>query len=124
MRSLGTVMTPPRLREPLATLVAVCEADPSVLAAWLGGSLARGVADDWSDIDLHILVEDVDEFGQGASGWFARQMPTVLVDRIPGVPNGFIFVTPDWVHVDLVVPEYVISRRTRPRPMCWSTGPG
>lgn len=81
MRSLGTVMTPPRLREPLATLVAVCEADPSVVAAWLGGSLARGVADDWSDIDLHILVEDVDEFARalqaGSRGRCPRCSSTV-----------------------------------------------
>lgn len=96
-------LVPGRLREPLAALVAACEADPDVLAAWVGGSLARDTADDWSDIDLHLLVTDRDEFGSGITEWFGRSMPTVLADQIPGVPGGFIFVTPDWVHVDVIV---------------------
>ena len=33
-------------------------ANPSVVAAWVSGSLARGEADDWSDIDLHLAVAD------------------------------------------------------------------
>ena len=96
-------MIPGRLREPLAALVAACEADPAVLAAWVGGSLARDTADDWSDIDLHLLVTDRDEFGSGITEWFGRTLPTVLADQIPGVPGGFIFVTPDWIHVDVIV---------------------
>jgi hypothetical protein len=94
---------PGRLREPLAALVAACDREPTVLAAWVGGSLARGTADDWSDLDLHLLVEDAEEFSGRVLDWFARSMPTVLADRIPGVDGGFIFVTPDWIHVDVIV---------------------
>lgn len=94
---------PPRLRASLTALVAACAKDHAVRAAWVGGSLARGTADDWSDIDLHLLVTDPDEFGRGIAGWFARTMPTVLADPIPGVPGGFLFVTPDWIHVDVIV---------------------
>ncbi|MDX6307431.1 MAG: hypothetical protein QOI06_477 [Nocardioidaceae bacterium] len=94
---------PARLRESLAALVAACEDDPAVLAAWVGGSLARDTADDWSDIDLHLLVAHPEEFGSGITEWVARTMPLVLADEIPGVPGGFIFVTPDWVHVDVIV---------------------
>jgi predicted nucleotidyltransferase len=94
---------PARLRESLAALVAACEDDPAVLAAWVGGSLARDTADDWSDVDLHLLVAHPEEFGSGITEWFAQTIPAVLADQIPGVPGGFMFVTPDWVHVDVIV---------------------
>jgi len=94
---------PVRLRDGLSALVAACEHDPEILAAWVGGSLARGTADDWSDIDLHLLVTHAEEFGSDIADWFATTMPTVLADQIPGVPGGFIFVTPDWLHVDVIV---------------------
>jgi hypothetical protein len=94
---------PARLRGPVDAVIAACAADPAVLAAWVAGSLARDTADDWSDVDLHLLVARPEEFGSGLTDWFARIMPTVLADRIPAVPGGFIFVTPDWVHVDVIV---------------------
>ena len=94
---------PVRLRDALAALVATCEDDPEILAAWVGGSLSRETADDWSDIDLHLLVAHPEEFGSGIVDWFAATMPAVLADEIPGVPGGFIFVTSDWVHVDVIV---------------------
>lgn len=94
---------PARLRDPLASLVASCEAEPAILAAWVGGSLARGTADDWSDIDLHLLTADPEELGGGIADWFARAMPLALADEIPGVPGGYLFVTPDWIHVDVVI---------------------
>jgi hypothetical protein len=33
-------------------------ADPRVVAAWLTGSFGRDEADEWSDLDLHVAVED------------------------------------------------------------------
>jgi hypothetical protein len=94
---------PARLRECLDTVVAACERQPAILAAWVGGSLARATADDWSDIDLHLLVTHPEEFQRGIKDWFARATPVVLADEIPGVAGGFLFVTPEWVHVDIVV---------------------
>lgn len=94
---------PDRLQGPLTALVGACQDEPAVLAAWVGGSLARNTADDWSDIDLHLLVVDPEEFGRGITNWFARTMSTVLAHEMPGVAGGFIFVTPDWLHVDVVV---------------------
>jgi hypothetical protein len=94
---------PARLRHACADLIAACEEAPAVLAAWVGGSLARDTADDWSDIDLHVLVADPEQFGGGIAEWFGRTMPTVLADTIPGVPGGFLFVTPEWIHVDVIV---------------------
>jgi Nucleotidyltransferase domain len=94
---------PVRLREPLEVLVAACEHDPRIVAGWVGGSLARGTADDWSDIDLHLLVDDAARFGAGLTDWFAEVMPVVMADALPGVPGGFVFVTPEWLHVDVIV---------------------
>ncbi|GAA4424965.1 hypothetical protein GCM10023169_22140 [Georgenia halophila] len=85
------------------TVADACERDERVLAGWLGGSLARGVADDWSDIDLHVIVNDEAAFTAAVLDWFGQLMPLVLADEIPGVPGGFIFLTPGWVHVDFVV---------------------
>ncbi len=103
MTTVDNQWIPARLRDPLAALVAACEDDLTILAAWVGGSLSRDIADDWRDIDLHLLVAHPEEFGSGIADWFARTMPAVLADEIPGVSGGFMFVTPDWVHVDVIV---------------------
>jgi hypothetical protein len=85
----------------LAVLLDACGDDSRVRAAWLGGSLASGLADDWSDVDLHLAVQDPDGFE--AVAWFHDLTPLVLADRIPGVSGGFIFLTPEWVHIDVIV---------------------
>lgn len=53
-------------------------ADPNVRAAWLTGSFGRGVADRYSDIDLHLLLSDVDAFRAGARTWLEALRPIVL----------------------------------------------
>lgn len=85
----------------MSNLVEACNEHADVRAAWLGGSLARGIGDDWSDIDLHLAVTEPDGFD--AVAWLSALVPIVMAEHIPGVPGGFIFVTPDWVHVDVIV---------------------
>lgn len=34
--------------------------DERVVAAWLGGSFGRGTTDEWSDIDLHVVIRNDD----------------------------------------------------------------
>jgi predicted nucleotidyltransferase len=92
---------PPRLARLFEELVAACRETPAVRAAWLGGSLARGTADDWSDIDLHLAVDDPGAFDTPV--WVAAVTPTVLVDEIVGVPGAHVVLTPDLLHVDVVV---------------------
>lgn len=83
--------------------LAVLEADARVLAVWLSGSLARGMADAHSDLDL--LVATTDEgfkaFGDAWSEWLAEMTATVLAKRIP-VVAGLYAVTPDWLRLDVV----------------------
>ena len=52
--------------------------DPQVRAAWLTGSFGRGVADRYSDIDLHLYLHDVAAFRTGAREWLEALRPLVL----------------------------------------------
>jgi predicted nucleotidyltransferase len=48
-----------RIRDDLLTrITTILDADPRVVAAWLSGSFGRGVADAWSDFDLHVAIVD------------------------------------------------------------------
>jgi hypothetical protein len=49
---------PARFRSTVARFAAACETDPRVLAGLVGGSVARGDADDYSDLDLGVVVAD------------------------------------------------------------------
>ncbi len=42
----------------LQRFVAACEANAHVAAAFLGGSFAAGMADEWSDLDIYAIVSD------------------------------------------------------------------
>lgn len=90
-----------RLRPTLARLVTACGEDDRVRSAWLEGSFALGLEDEWSDIDLHLIVDEPRAFD--AIEWLGSLTPLVLADAIPGPPGAFICLTPEWVHIDLVV---------------------
>lgn len=92
---------PSRLTPMVDALTTGCEQDERVRASWLGGSLARGNGDDWSDIDLHLAVADPADFD--VPSWLGGLTPLVLADPIPGVPSGYLCVTPEWVHIDVIV---------------------
>jgi hypothetical protein len=61
-------------------LAAKARADRRVLAAWLEGSFGRGNADRYSDVDLHLLLDEgeVASFRAGAEGWLAGIQTLVL----------------------------------------------
>jgi predicted nucleotidyltransferase len=52
----------------LNRFVAACQADARVVAAFLGGSYARGAADAYSDLDLYLVTSD-----EGYAGFFAER---------------------------------------------------
>jgi hypothetical protein len=62
------------------------------------GSLTRGSADAYSDLDLVVEADDPDAFDAVAA--IAAATPTVLLRRMP---FGATAITPDWLRVDLVV---------------------
>lgn len=85
-----------------------CVADANVLAVWVGGSLASGTGDWFSDVDFRIAVADgtVEQWAQ--PDW-SRYLP---VERVGGIqlrfgPNNLLhhMVLADGVIVDFFVQE-------------------
>jgi hypothetical protein len=64
----------------LTGLQPVVENDGRIRAAWLEGSLGRGDADRYSDIDLHLLIDapQIEPFRTGAEQWLEAISPLVL----------------------------------------------
>ncbi len=62
----------------LSAFVAELSNDPQVVAVWLGGSMARGTADTYSDVDLRVAVQPVayeaDRIPDGAAGLVAASV--------------------------------------------------
>ena len=66
--------------EYLKAFVDKADSDERILAIWLEGSLAKGTADRYSDIDIHLLVaeEDKETFQNGLESWLSDVQPLVL----------------------------------------------
>ena len=63
------------------------DSDGRILAVWLEGSFARGTADRYSDIDIHLLVTEADKeaFQHGLESWLSDVQSLVLFkDTFPG----------------------------------------
>jgi predicted nucleotidyltransferase len=80
--------------------------DERIVAAWLGGSLAAGTADGYSDVDLRVAVLD-EAFDAVVADWPAlpdRIAPTVLRRKI-GPPDSPIVtaITPEWLRFDVAI---------------------
>jgi Nucleotidyltransferase domain len=80
------------------------EADDRIRAMWLSGSLARGVADAGSDLDIVIAVagDSFDEFAARWREWLAGVTPVVLARELPGLPGSWFSLTPDCLRLDVV----------------------
>lgn len=85
---------------------ALLQSDPRVEAAWLAGSLGAGGGDEWSDVDLLVLVEDgaFPAISAAIADRLDEIAPTVLVNRLYG---GIVLnaVTEDWDRLDLTFTE-------------------
>jgi hypothetical protein len=75
----------------------------AVRGVWLTGSLGTGTDDEWSDVDMFVLVDDEDRPAFVAS-WphFAAGYQPLLVKQIPGAPV-FAHVLPGWLRWDVTV---------------------
>lgn len=81
------------------------ESDDRVRAFWLSGSLARGVADAASDLDLLIAVRDEDcqAFAASWRDTLAAITPTVVAQPLPSLPGSFYSVTATGERLDVVM---------------------
>jgi len=95
-----------RLPEPYHRLyervVQVCSADDRVRGLWLSGSLARGVADAGSDLDLLVAVSDdaYDTFTADWRSWLESITPTLLAKQVPAGILIFTALTPRLCRLD------------------------
>jgi predicted nucleotidyltransferase len=93
--------------------------DGRVRAMWLSGSLARGVADAGSDLDVVIAVSagSFDEFAANWREWLGRITPVVLARELPRLPGSWFSLTPECLRLDVVTlqadsaPPAALSRR-------------
>lgn len=78
--------------------------DPRVKAVELSGSLARGTADRWSDLDLKIITtpEGYDSFLSDWKVWVTGITPTVFARR-PIAPFIINTLTPEGLTLDMAV---------------------
>jgi predicted nucleotidyltransferase len=106
-------------REVLEFFVARLEPDPRLLAAWLGGSDATGRADEWSDVDIGLIVEDgAVEHAASVFDRAAEDLGLAVRYRMPwptwhGFHQAFYQLSraPEYLMVD-----WVIVERSQPHP--------
>ena len=67
-------------QEYLRAFVDKADSDERILAVWLEGSFAKGTADRYSDIDIHLLVaeENKETFQQELESWLSDIQSLVL----------------------------------------------
>lgn len=95
-----------RHRATLDRFVAACRADERVLAAFLGGSYARGTVDAYSDLDLYVIMADepyAEFFAERAA--FVRQFgaPVFLEDFDAYGFDLLLFIFADGVEGELAL---------------------
>ena len=101
-------MTPEKLQEVLARFQTACQADLRIAAAFVGGSLATGTADEYSDLDLYLITHDNEyENFLAARVSFMHQLgePMFLEDF-----NGFGFDMVLFIFKDGVKGELALAR--------------
>lgn len=93
-----------RPQQPLIDhLTTFLSADERVLGAWLSGSLGKDEGDEWSDIDLIVLVDD-GRCGELVSAYEKRFAGETVYAR-PQFGRLLNAITPDWQRFDLFFVE-------------------
>jgi hypothetical protein len=95
----------PGYRDLIEALVAVADPDDRIRAVWLGGSIARGVSDAGSDLDVILAVRDEAraDFETGWRDWLDSVAPILLAEQVPGVSGIFAATTIDCLRLDIVI---------------------
>lgn len=110
----GLDRLPPDYFSLLRDLLDIAESDQRVRAVWVGGSIARGVADAGSDLDTILAVrdEDFESFAEDSFGWVQRVTPVVLSKTIPRMRGSRYSLTPGCQRLDVVVEPVTALART------------
>ena len=88
----------------VSRLVAACQADERVVAAFLGGSYARGTADSYSDLDLGLITSDA-AYEDFLAGWaaFIRLLGEPVFLESFNLPNIVFFIYADGTECELAL---------------------
>ena len=91
--------------------VAACQADERVVAAFLGGSYARGTPDAYSDFDFGLIITDeaYDDFLAGREAFIRRPGEAVFLEDYHGGGADFVF--------------FIFSDGTEPASHLYKSGP-
>jgi predicted nucleotidyltransferase len=98
-------MQPPHhLQVVIDRFVAACQADERVVAAFLGGSYARGTADAYSDLDLGLITTDeaYEDFFAGREAFIRLLGEPVFLEDFD-LPNIVFFIFPDGTEAELAL---------------------
>src|SRR5215469_11148952 len=90
--------------------IAACQADEGVVAAFLGGSYARGMADAYSDLDLCLVTTDeaYDDFFNGRQAFIRLLGELVFLEDI----NEYGFDMLNYIFADGTEGELVLGRES------------
>lgn len=94
--TLEKTSLPPNHQAILDRFVAACRADERIIAAFLGGSYARGTMDEHSDLDLYVITTDeaYDTIVADRAA-FVHQLGEPLFAEDFGIPDTIFFVFAD-----------------------------
>jgi predicted nucleotidyltransferase len=86
----------------MGSFIAACHADLRVVAAFLGGSYARGSADAYSDLDLYLITTDkaYEDFVAGRKAFLQRLGELVFLEDFD-LPNTMFFIFSNGVEGEL-----------------------
>lgn len=86
----------------LSRFLSACHSTPHILAATLSGSHASGTADEWSDLDLGVVIADdaYDDFAAGREA-FLRQLGEPLFVEDFDIPGIIFFILADGTEAEL-----------------------
>jgi predicted nucleotidyltransferase len=86
----------------LQRFVTACEQDERVMAAFLGGSLAAGSADEWSDLDIYLITTDAayEDFLHDRKAFIQRLGEPVFLEDFD-LPHDLFFVFADGTEGEL-----------------------
>jgi predicted nucleotidyltransferase len=84
--------------------VTACRTDDRVIAAFLGGSYAKGAADEFSDLDVYVITTDeaYDDFMAGRAAFLGRLGEPVFLENFDPL-NLTLFIYADGVEGELGV---------------------
>lgn len=73
--------------------IAACQADERVVAAFIGGSYARGATDIYSDLDFYLVTTDIayDDFLAGSTAFVRLLGEPVFLENYNGDWGDFVF---------------------------------